>query len=155
MTEDANEPQQLHVVLKIGETEREVSLSVGDTVGSLKLREFPDQRSRLVFRGRELRDTEVLSDLPVHGCIVHCILVPRAPAGSAEARQRDGSDSAELTGSILYIALGFLLMLAWMVRVAHPELFQPSAVAMLGGLSAVFVAYLVQRILAPQSDSST
>jgi hypothetical protein len=129
--------------LKIREAERPISVALSESVGSLKLREFPSgQRVRLIHRGTELSDSTSFGNTQINeGDVVHCVVRTHEDYSSPQA-EAESSVGPVTPGTLLKLCAGALLMGIWLLYFSVPELFQKQTLVMLLTLSMGYSLFL-------------
>jgi hypothetical protein len=127
--------EKIKIRLKIREEDREIEVSLKDTMGVIKSREFPQERIRIIYHGRELYDHETFES---HGItnhhVLHIMIQSRANSetiATSRVHSNEGLDSLDL----LLLTLIVFFSLGWMMFYSLPELFTSSSLSMLSLLS--------------------
>ena len=161
--DDNQDNTSLTFILKIQENQRQITSKLTDRIHVIKVREFPSERVRFIYQGRELVDHKLLSDCGlVYGCIVHCIVrsgIDNFDEANSRDQQGFGYDNSNSdttpVGSILQALIGVILLLFWMLYFNLSEYFERSAFIMLTALSAIYSLSIVQFFFSASTGSST
>lgn len=137
--------EKVKIRLKIREEEREIEVCLNDTIKVIQSREFPHERIRIIYHGRELYDHETFAS---HGITNHHVLhimiqnrIHTETRITNRAHPHEGLDSLDL----LLLTLMVFFSLGWMMAYSIPELFTTSSISMLSLLSIGMVIALFFR----------
>jgi hypothetical protein len=137
--------EKIKIRLKIREEDREIEVSVRDTMEVIKMREFPHERIRIIYHGRELYDHETFES---HGItnhhVLHIMIQSRTNSDAPITNlvpSHEGLDSLDL----LLLTLMVFFSLGWMMAYSIPELFTTSSLSMLSLLSLAMAIALFFR----------
>jgi hypothetical protein len=139
----------IDIRLKVKELEKIAKVDSNERIGTFKTREFPQNRARVIWRGKELSDSETFSGVCVsNNDVIHVILLPRVVAvdHSISEEVHAPSPSGIRGQDMLLLCLCMISMLCWMIACSLPELFSFSSTIMLSGLTAVLVIFCVAKI---------
>ena len=132
--------------VKVKEIEQLFVVEGKELIETFKKREFPNRKIRIIFRGREVADTETFSGANiVNNDVVHAI-ISEAPTRPQEQSYHVAPSSPGLGGSeLLIVCLSTICMLCWMLAFSLPELFSSSSLVMMTGLTSVLIAVCISK----------
>mmetsp|Transcript_23856 Transcript_23856/g.34993 ORF Transcript_23856/g.34993 Transcript_23856/m.34993 type:complete len:145 (+) Transcript_23856:57-491(+) len=137
----------VNIRVKLSETDQRMKVQRDETVLSFKQREFPSQSVRLIYKGREISDSETFRGANIaENDICHAIV--RSPS---QCLQRtlpvEGGHAPPLSGwDILLLVLFMSCVLAWMVAYSVPEIMSSSSMTLIISISTVLSAVCVIRV---------
>jgi cation transport ATPase len=159
-TQSDNDEKIEHILIKIRikEEMRSVMVRKNDSLRLIKEREFPGVRSRIIYRGKELKDSDILSSLGIlENEILHVVITTHQnDATSIHSRHQNErelrtneSDNNQLT-FILYLVFLIMCMLGWMLAISLPQYFSLFSKILMALLTVVLCMLTMSKFLRVQ-----
>jgi cation transport ATPase len=137
--------EKIRIRLKLKEEDREIEVSEQETIESMKKSQFPDQRTRVIYQGKELKDHETFLShgIKSNQAVLHVIIqsVSNNNTGGARTRSEmvtrsqphpnEGLDNLDL----LLLALFLCFSIGWLLIYSIPDLATSGSMSMMTLLS--------------------
>jgi hypothetical protein len=136
--------EMLKIRLKIREEDREIEVSAGETIELMKKNQFPKNKVRIIFQGKELKDHETfLSSGIKDKQVLHVMIQSGAPIdsgaskGECVTRIPSPPDSSQDLDNLDLLLLTFVLCFSvgWLLIVFIPDFVSSQSMSMMTLLS--------------------
>lgn len=163
-----NTNQLLRITIKfLNETQKSLLVQSNDTILKIKRLYFADQLTnnqiiRLIYQGRELRDSRTLRTYNIRDeTIIHCLITTRRQSATNHLSEHSSATFENSTffdtspiriSSHLIVFLTFLLAFIWYLRVEYRLFFTSISTIVLLLITIVFLIFTCGPFLSPSRE---